>query len=66
MIYANRQLLAQYHRTYPERLSKNLNSGVNGVEQNGDCVDGATIIGDVIIHPTAKVDPSAVVSLHFF
>ena len=51
-IYANRHYLNIYHRTHPERLAK-------------DGTNGPTIIGDVFIHPTATVDPTAVVSIWF-
>ncbi|KAK6617875.1 hypothetical protein RUM43_014104 [Polyplax serrata] len=46
-IYANRHYLSLYKQNSPERLAKNL---------EGCC----TIIGDVYIHPTATVNPSAV------
>ncbi|XP_065096181.1 mannose-1-phosphate guanylyltransferase regulatory subunit alpha-B [Paramisgurnus dabryanus] len=46
-IYASRLYLNQYHRTHPERLTTNQDSGPK-------------IIGDVFIHPTANIDPSAV------
>ncbi|CAH2305282.1 mannose-1-phosphate guanyltransferase alpha isoform X1 [Pelobates cultripes] len=46
-IYASRLYLNQYHTTHPERLSLTENSG-------------PTILGNVYIHPTAKVDHSAV------
>ena len=45
-IYANRHYLRIYEGTHPERLA-----------QNGD--DKPKVIGDVFIHPTATVDPSA-------
>lgn len=48
-IYANRHYLALYRQNAPERLARNV---------KGRC----TIIGDVFIHPTAVIDPSAVVS----
>ncbi|MEE6488941.1 hypothetical protein FKM82_015441 [Ascaphus truei] len=48
-IYASRLYLSQYHTTHPERLA-------------GTTEGGPTILGNVYIHPTAKVDPSAVVS----
>lgn len=48
-IYANRHYLSLYKQNSPERLAKNV---------EGCC----TIIGDVYIHPTATVNPSAVVS----
>ena len=47
-VYANRHYLAIYQKYHPERLSK-----------NGD--GKPRIIGDVFIHPTATVHPSAVV-----
>ncbi|XP_075465730.1 mannose-1-phosphate guanylyltransferase regulatory subunit alpha isoform X1 [Ascaphus truei] len=46
-IYASRLYLSQYHTTHPERLA-------------GTTEGGPTILGNVYIHPTAKVDPSAV------
>ncbi|XP_073490415.1 mannose-1-phosphate guanylyltransferase regulatory subunit alpha [Aquarana catesbeiana] len=46
-IYASRLYLSQYRRTHPERLTQT-NEG------------GPTIIGNVYVHPTAKVDSSAV------
>ncbi|XP_040214060.1 mannose-1-phosphate guanyltransferase alpha isoform X1 [Rana temporaria] len=46
-IYASRLYLSQYHRTHPERLAQT-NEG------------GPTVIGNVYVHPTAKVDSSAV------
>ena len=48
-IYANRLYLSLFRQTHPQLLA-------TGRE------DGPTIIGDVRIHPTASVDPSAVVS----
>ncbi|KPP67337.1 mannose-1-phosphate guanyltransferase alpha-A-like [Scleropages formosus] len=48
-IYASRLYLNQYHKTHPERLARNEEGGVK-------------IIGNVYIHPTANIDPSAVVS----
>ncbi|TSL16107.1 Mannose-1-phosphate guanyltransferase alpha-A [Bagarius yarrelli] len=46
-IYASRLYLNQYHKTHPERLAA-----------NKDC--GPKIIGNVYVHPTANIDPSAV------
>ncbi|XP_032818232.1 mannose-1-phosphate guanylyltransferase regulatory subunit alpha isoform X1 [Petromyzon marinus] len=46
-IYANRLYLSSYHNTHPERLSEN-GSGK------------PKVIGDVYIHSTANVDPTAV------
>ncbi|KAM4698810.1 mannose-1-phosphate guanylyltransferase regulatory subunit alpha isoform 2-T2 [Rhinophrynus dorsalis] len=46
-IYASRLYLSQYHTTHPERLADTKEGG-------------PTILGNVYIHPTAKVDPSAV------
>ncbi|KAK8378684.1 hypothetical protein O3P69_009412 [Scylla paramamosain] len=46
-IYANRHYLQLYHRTHPSRLTEN---GPNKPK----------IVGDVYIHPSASVDPSAV------
>ena len=48
-VYANRHYLNIYRRTHPERLA-----------QNGE--GKPQIHGDVFIHPTASVHPSAVVS----
>lgn len=45
-IYANRLYLSLYHTTHPERLAT--------ANDNGP-----TIIGDVFIHPSARVDPTA-------
>lgn len=52
-IYANRRFLDVYKRTHPERLAK------NGIESNEFPCE---IIGDVTIHPTAQIHPTAVVS----
>ena len=46
-IYANRHFLALYNKSNPERLTK-------------DTDKSPKIIGDVFIHETAVVDPSAV------
>ncbi len=48
-IHANRNYLKLYRKTNPELLSNNNSMG-------------PTIIGDVFIHPSASVDPSAIVS----
>lgn len=48
-LYANRNYLTLYRKQHPELLAS---------EQ----VDGPKIIGDVYIHPTATVDPTATVS----
>ena len=48
-IYANRHYLMIYHKNHPEHLAK-----------NGD--GKPTVIGDVFIHPSASVHPSATVS----
>ena len=48
-VYANRHYLNIYRRTHPDRLASNKE-------------DGPKIIGDVFIHPTASVHPTAVVS----
>ncbi|XP_071823028.1 mannose-1-phosphate guanylyltransferase regulatory subunit alpha-A-like isoform X1 [Apostichopus japonicus] len=45
-IYANRLYLSLYNSTHPERLAHNNDNGPK-------------IIGDVFIHPSARVDPSA-------
>lgn len=58
-IYTNRHYLAIYRRTHPERLA------VNGEGK-------PKVTGDVFIHPTAQVHPTAVVcvllfmNVHFF
>ena len=49
-IYANRHQLALYNKTHPERLTK------DGAEPEKT----PKIVGDVFIHETATVDPSAV------
>lgn len=54
-IYANRRFLDLYRRTHPERLAK------TGVESNEFPCE---IIGDVFIHPTATIHPTAVVSYY--
>uniref|UniRef100_A0AAY4ECS9 Nucleotidyl transferase domain-containing protein n=1 Tax=Denticeps clupeoides TaxID=299321 RepID=A0AAY4ECS9_9TELE len=48
-IYASRLYLNQYHKTHPERLATNSEGK-------------PTISGNVYIHPTANIDPTAVVS----
>ncbi|KAL7054359.1 hypothetical protein AAHC03_026120 [Spirometra sp. Aus1] len=63
VIYANRQVLAMYRRTHPQRLAKNScpEPGLlDDVRQDGDSSDGPRIIGDVCLHPTSKVDKTAV------
>lgn len=50
-IYANRHYLNLYRETHPDRLAKL------------DSAAGPTVIGDVFIHPTAQVHPSATVIL---
>nr|VZI36917.1 unnamed protein product [Spirometra erinaceieuropaei] len=63
VIYANRQVLAMYRRTHPQRLAKNTcpEPGLlDDVRQDGDSSDGPRIIGDVCLHPTSKVDKTAV------
>lgn len=50
-IYANRQYLAMYRRSQPDRLA--------GFDR-GDATP--KIVGDVYIHPTAQVHSSCVVS----
>lgn len=47
-VYANRHYLAIYKSSHPERLAK-----------NGEGLP--KVIGDVFIHPTATVHPTAVV-----
>ena len=51
-IYANRHYLNIYHRTNPDRLA------VNGA-------DKPLIYGDVYIHPSASVHPTAVVCIQY-
>uniref|UniRef100_A0A4W5NSG3 GDP-mannose pyrophosphorylase Aa n=1 Tax=Hucho hucho TaxID=62062 RepID=A0A4W5NSG3_9TELE len=46
-IYASRLYLNQYHKTHPERLATNKDGGPR-------------ISGNVYIHPTANIDPTAV------
>ena len=68
-IYANRLYLRLFKKTHPEYLAGPGGENGNG---NGDVtmdgpVNGSVplapiIFGDVRIHPTATVDPSAVVS----
>lgn len=71
VIYANRQMLALYHRTHPERLA--VYTEANGAISRTDTISEpgsgdmqsrtkatARIIGDVCLHPTAQVDPAAV------
>ena len=48
-IYSNRHCLKFYHKTHPERLFKS---------EKGE----PKVIGDVFIHPSAHVHPTAVVS----
>lgn len=69
VIYANRQMLALYHRTHPHRLAVHIdsqNSVSNGVfeaaagDRHPQTKTSARIIGDVFLHPTAQVDPTAV------
>ena len=49
-LYANRHYLKIFRNSHPERLT---------VSSSG----GPRVIGDVFIHPTAVVDPTAVVNL---
>lgn len=51
-IYANRHYLELFRKTRPEMLADNTNNNY---------ITGPTIIGDVYIHPSASVDPSATV-----
>ncbi|VDK47667.1 unnamed protein product [Taenia asiatica] len=75
VIYANRQMLALYHRTHPHRLAVHRDSTpTNGnttidttditTEASGDnattTTSSARILGDVYLHPTARVHPTAV------
>ncbi|VDN32822.1 unnamed protein product [Dibothriocephalus latus] len=63
VIYANRQVLAMYRRTHPQRLVKDTCPEPNlrdEVKQDGDSSDGPRIIGDVCVHETSKVDKTAV------
>ena len=50
-IYANRHYLDLYRQTHPNWLTKNSESGPK-------------IIGDVFIHPSASVDPTATVRFY--
>eukprot|EP00730_Choanoeca_flexa_P018009 TRINITY_DN8729_c0_g1_i9.p1 TRINITY_DN8729_c0_g1~~TRINITY_DN8729_c0_g1_i9.p1 ORF type:complete len:503 (+),score=117.20 TRINITY_DN8729_c0_g1_i9:65-1510(+) len=45
-VYANRHYLGELRKTNDERLAK-------------DQENGPTIVGDVIVHPSARIDPSA-------
>jgi len=51
-VYANRHYLKLFRKFCPLRLAPQREAAVPA--------SGPTIIGDVIIHPTAKVDPTAV------
>ena len=65
-IYANRHYLNLFRQTNPSRLAKS-QENCNG--NNGDLHVNNTknpeIIGDVYVHPSADIHPSAVVSKNF-
>lgn len=75
-IYASRLYLNQYHTTHPERLSSDAEGGpkIRGKFSNSaalvlfNCTVGPyrSLIsqGNVYIHPTANIDPTAMVSFH--
>ena len=65
-VYANRQFLRSYRERHPERLARGAASGAGAGVGGGTCADaeGPTIVGDVYIHPTARIHPTAVVRLH--
>lgn len=73
-IYASRLYLNQYHTTHPERLASNEEGGpkISGTkclwalssESNSSFHPFVLFFtGNVYIHPTANIDPTAVVSL---
>lgn len=57
-IYANRHCLNLYKRTHLERLA---NQGIKDNDQNNGSLI-CNIIGDVYIHPSATIHPTATVS----
>lgn len=63
-IYANRHYLKLYRMTNPSRLAQNLDNCNGNGKIHKD--EHAEIIGDVYIHPTAQVHPTAVVSSLIF
>ncbi len=72
-IYASRLYLNQYHTTHPERLATNREGGPKTrgmytccLSERGLCARllmHVFILGNVYIHPTANIDPTAVVSV---
>ncbi len=58
-IYANRHYLELFKTSCPQRLASDSENG-----SGGSC--GPKIVGNVFVHRTAKVDPSAVVRLFTF
>lgn len=56
-IYANRHFLNLYKRMHLERLA---NRGTKDNTDDGSLI--CNIIGDVYIHPTASIDPTATVT----
>ena len=65
-IYANRHYLKLFRQTNPSRLAQAFEN-CNGNSASGDNLNHAKesnpeIIGDVYIHPSANIHPSAVVS----
>lgn len=60
-IYANRHFLDLYKRTHLERLA---NRGIKDNNENGSLI--CNIIGDVYIHPTASIHPTATVLFAFY
>ena len=63
-IYANRHYLKLFRQTNPSRLAQALENcnGNNGDNMNHTGKSNPEIIGDVYIHPSANIHPSAVVS----
>ena len=64
-IYANRHYLKLFRQTNPSRLKffDNCNGNSGGDLQNKN--QNPEIIGDVFIHPSANIHPTAVVSIFF-
>ncbi len=79
-IYASRLYLNQYHTTHPERLATNREGGpktrgrcleevyILFVLKSSFCTPSNAyfILGNVYIHPTANIDPTAVVSVSWY
>lgn len=61
-IYANRHYLKLYNMTNPLRLAANYNENGNGHAATKDLETKNDFIGDVYIHPSASIHPTAVVS----